>query len=158
MEIAVTHPAFTTRKLHVRSAGFWSGPKVLVDGRVAEGKRGVYQIPDNTGKTREIKTKYSLFDPIPVLELDGEKIHVARQLTWYEYTWMGIPILLLLTGGALGGAFGFAAIYSSARIFRSERSVPAKYVLSGLISVGAALAFFVAAGVIHILVYGVPKQ
>jgi hypothetical protein len=158
MEIAVQHAAFTGRKLSIRTASFFAGPKLLVDGREIKGRRGNYDVPDDAGAVRQVKVKYSPFDPVPVLNVDGEKIQLARPIGWYEYAWMGIPILLVFGGGALGAALGIGAVYSSSRIFRGQRSVPAKYALSGLISAGATITFLILASILHILIYGIPKQ
>jgi hypothetical protein len=55
---------------------------------------------------------------------------------------MGLPVLLAFHGGALGALIGFPALYSSARVFCSQRGATAKYALSGLISIAAVFVFF----------------
>ncbi|MGH9895757.1 MAG: hypothetical protein ACREA0_27990, partial [bacterium] len=57
----------------------------------------------------------------------------------------GLPILLVFSGGALGALFGMLATYSSTRVFRSDRGLGAKYVLSGALSLGAVAAFLASA-------------
>jgi len=152
MNIPIPHESFTVRSLSVKPAGFWTGPKLLLDGSEVNGKRNKYEVPDNSGMTRKIKLSASLFDPIPKVEIDGEKIELVRPLIWYEYVWMGLPILLVFAGGGIGALFGLAAVYSSARIFRSDRLTMAKYSLSGLISLVAVIAWLVAAVAIHLWV------
>lgn len=156
MDIQVPHESFTNRVLSIRTAGFWSGPKLLLDGVPQKGKKNLYEVPDNDGMTRKVQLKLNFFDSIPKLEIDGDALELAEPLTWYQYVWMGLPILLIFTGGGLGAAFGLYATYSSSRVFRSERSIGSKYVLSGLISVGAVVCFFILAVIIQLMIGEAP--
>ncbi len=79
---------------------------------------------------------------------------LARPLTWFEYLWICLPIVFVLTGGALGLLVGITAIYSGARIFRGRRSTISKYGLSAIVSVAAVLAFLVLIGIAEVLVAG----
>jgi len=75
--------------------------------------------------------------------IGDETVLLARPLAWYEYVWVGLPVLLVFAGGALGALVGVVATYTSARIFRSDRGAFAKYVLTGLVSVLALVVFLV---------------
>lgn len=145
MDIPIDHPSFVRRRLAVRPAGLLRGVKLLHDSSEVKGKRGRFEVRDDTDKTRVVELKGRFIDPLPVLSIDGESIDLGRPLAWYEYAWLGLPIVLVTVGGALGGALGFGAAYSSARIFRSDRSGLAKYALTGLISVSAAIIFLTVA-------------
>ena len=151
MDIPIPHESFTNRALSVQPAGFWKGAKLLLDGNEVDGKRGEFQVPDNSGMNRKVKLNASLFDPIPKVEIDGDKIELARPLIWYEYVWMGLPIALIFVGGGIGVLFGLAAVYSSARVFRSDRPTLTKYSISGLISLGAVTAWIVVAVAIRLM-------
>ncbi|MFQ5846202.1 MAG: hypothetical protein ACE5IQ_00855 [Candidatus Methylomirabilales bacterium] len=122
-----------------------------------EGKRGTYRVRDAHGKEVTIKIKGNFLDPVPGLEIDGEELRLARPLTWYEYVWMGVPIILVFAGGALGGLIGVSATYSSARIFRSERTPLSKYLISGLISLAAVFVFFILVAILETWLRGVPQ-
>ena len=152
MDLPIKHEAFAGRGLALRTAGFFKGPRLIIDGGEVKGKRLRFSLRDNSGQEREIRLKTNGLDPVPKVQIGGQAIELARPLTWYEYVWMGVPIALVFVGGGLGALFGLAAVYSSARIFRSDRGTAAKYGLSALISRGAALAFFVAALVIQLLI------
>lgn len=154
MDIEINQPGFEGRGLKVRAAGLFSGPRLIIDGVIIKGKRGRCEVRNNTGAGVTIKLKPSFLDPIPQLEIEGERVNLSRPLMWYEYIWMGLPLILMYSGGALGGGIGFGAAYSSARIFRSERSTPVKYLLTSLISIGAAAIFFVLALLIQSLIKG----
>ncbi len=115
MDLPIKHEAFAGRGLALRTAGFFKGPRLIIDGGEVKGKRLRFSLRDNSGQERE-------------------------------------TIALVFVGGGLGALFGLAAVYSSARIFRSDRGTASKYGLSALISLGAALAFFVAALVVQLLI------
>ena len=152
MDLPIKHEAFAGRGLALRTAGFFKGPRLIIDGGEVKGKRLRFSLRDNSGQEREIRLKTNGLDPVPKVQIGGQAIKLARPLAWYEYAWMGIPIALVFVGGGLGALFGLAAVYSSARIFRSDRGTASKYGLSALISLGAALAFFVAALVVQLLI------
>ena len=143
---ALALPGFEGRRVFLRTAGIVSRPKVLVGDAVApRGKRrGIFSLLKNDGTLGEVRLKYRILDPVPIVEYDGRQIEVVRRLRWYEYVWMALPILLL-HGGALGALFGIGAIHVSSRIIRSERSAWVRYALTGLVSVWAVGAFLIAA-------------
>ena len=141
MDYQVEHSDFQGRGLAVRTGGFFGGARLVLDGALVEGKRAKYTVRDNEGRPRVIKLKGNGLDPIPKLDVDGDIISLTRSLAWYEYAWMGMPIILVFSGGALGALFGLLATYSSARIFRSDRGTGSKFALSGLISLGAVACF-----------------
>ena len=157
MELGVSHPAFKTQRLAVETAGFFRGPRLLVNGTPAEKHKGRYSMPSDSGVTTPIELKYNFLDPIPKIKIGDELLELARSLTWYEYLWIGIPIVLVFTGGAIGGFVGALAAYTSARVFRSDRSTPMKYGLTALISVSAVIAFLVLAVLFQMLI-GAPQR
>jgi hypothetical protein len=87
-----------------------------------------------------------LVDPIPTLSINDQLVGLAEPLQWYEYGWSGLPMLLVFVGGALGGLVGGYATVVNGRIFRSDRSVTAKYGLAGAVTVSGVLIFFPAGG------------
>jgi len=156
MEIPLAHERFSDQKLSIRAASWLRGPQLLRDGNPVKGKRGKYTVQDNSARESAVELKYNFIDPIPKLRIDGESVEVARSLLWYEYLWMGLPILLIFVGGALGAIVGLTATYSSARIFRGERSVFAKYLLSGVTTIVAIIVFVVLAVLVEIAIEGIP--
>ena len=152
MDYPFEHPDFEGRTLAVRTSGFFTAAVLVVDGAEVAGKKGKFSLHDNQGRPRELKLKTSFLDPIPKVVLGDTTIGLARSLTWYEYTWMGLPILLVFSGGALGALFGILASYSSSRIFRSDRGVGAKYMFSGMVSLGAVAGFLASATALKLLI------
>jgi len=152
MDIPIGHASFVHRPLSVRPAGLLKGAKLYQAGSPLTGKRMKFEVRDDSDRGRTVQVKGRFLDPLPVIEIDGETIQLGRPLRWYEYAWMGIPIVLVAVGGALGGALGFAAAYGNARVFRSERSTLGKYILTGLISLTIAVVFLIVATAIQMAV------
>ena len=67
------------------------------------------------------------------------------KLNWYQHLWIGWPFALVFVGGAIGGACGGAAWAINQQVFRKTNDPVLRYVWTGLISVGAIVAYFVLA-------------
>lgn len=157
MQIEITHPSFKLHRLVVETAGFFRGPRLLVNGNPATRSKGRYTVNSDSGQGVVVELKHNVLDPIPKVKIGDQPIELARPLTWYEYLWMGIPIVLVFAGGGLGALVGILAMYASARVFRGTRSGPAKYGLTALVSLGAFAAFVVLAVVAQMLI-GAPQR
>jgi hypothetical protein len=146
MRIEVHHPAFKRQQLSVETASsVFATPKLTLNGAVVKKQKGRYPVTSDTGAEKLIQLRYNLIDPVPTLKVDGEAVNLLEPLQWYEYAWSGLPILLVFTGGALGGLVGGAATMANGRLFRSEWGSIAKYGLAGLITASAVAVFFVLA-------------
>jgi hypothetical protein len=145
MRIEVQHPAFKRRHLSVETASVFRTPKLLLNDAVVKKEKGRYSVTSDSGAEKLIQMRYNLVDPVPKLKIDGEAVNLLEPLQWYEYAWSGLPILLVFAGGMLGGLVGGIATMANGRLFRSERGSIAKYGLAGLITVSAAVIFFVLA-------------
>jgi len=132
----------------LRVAGTFTGPKLMLNGQPVAKQKGVFHLRSNTGSAMAVKFKGRFLDPIPNLLVGGQTIQVVPALEWYQYIWMGIPIVLIFVGGAIGGLCGGLAAGMSSRVFRSNFSEGMKYALTGLISLGAFLTYFVVAGTV----------
>ncbi len=152
MEISVAHPAFQKQQLVIQTAGFFSGPRVLLNGVPVKHVKGKYNVSNDDGVEFTVQLNSNFVDPIPALIIGKEKFQLARALTWYEYLWIGVPIILIFIGGGLGAGIGVFATYTSSRILRSDRSSRSKYLLTGIVSIGAFIAFFVAVVALEILI------
>jgi hypothetical protein len=157
MELNVPHPAFQKQRLAVRTAGFLRGPGVLLNGVPVKRARGKYAVKDDGGRDVVVALKAKLADPVPDVKINDQKIELARPLAWYEYLWIGLPVLLFFAGGLIGGSIGGFATYSSSRILRTNRSTASKYVLTGLMSVGALIAYLIAATALQIAIARMKK-
>jgi hypothetical protein len=143
MQIPISHSRFEGQILSVETGGFFRGARVLHNGNPVEKRKGRYLVHTNRGERVLIRLKGNFLDPIPKVIFGNETIVLARPLTWYEYIWIGFPILLVFAGGAIGGLVGGMATYASARIFRSDRGALTKYGITSLISVVSVVAFVI---------------
>jgi hypothetical protein len=135
---------FEGRQLIVESAGFLSGPRLLLDGQPASKgpKRGQLLLRRNDGSDVIAQLRGVFVDPIPQVTIDGKTIKIAEPLPWYVWLWSGLPILLLFIGGALGGGLGAAAMMINGRIFRTDMHSALKFAITGAISLVTTLIFF----------------
>lgn len=158
MEYPVDIAGFEDRQIVVKGGGFFSGPKLLVDGQPAPKgpKRGQLLLRRNDGTEVIAQLRSTNFiDPIPQIIVDGQTIRIAEPLEWYQWLWAGIPVALVFVGGLLGGLCGGIATVINGRVFRSEMNSLAKYVLTGVVSVVAVIAYFVAAILFNLISQGI---
>lgn len=136
------------QKLAVRLAGTFAGPQLVLNGQTVNKQSGQFFLRSNAGSTLAIKFKARFLDPIPNLLVGGQTIEVTPPLKWYQYAWMAIPIILVFSGGLIGGLCGGLAAGISSRVFRSDSSEGMKFALTGLISAGAFIAYFIVAATV----------
>ena len=148
MDMRVAVPGMEGQNVSLRLAGIFSGAKLLLNGQELAKEKGIFNLRSNTGSTLQVRLKGRFLDPIPNVVVGENTIELAPPLAWYQYAWLGIPILLVFLGGAIGGLCGGLAAAISSRIFRSERSEGVKYALTGLVSLGAFVTYVMVAGTI----------
>ena len=144
MQQYVHAEGFEGRQLVVESAGFFSGPRLMLDGQPAPKgpKRGQLLLRRNDGSDVIAQLRGVFVDPIPQVTIDGKTIKIVEPLPWYVWLWGGLPILLLFVGGALGGGLGAAAMMINGRVFRTDMHGALKFTITGAISLVAVLLFF----------------
>lgn len=151
MRFPVEASGFKRRPLEVETSGFFTGASLLQDGeRAPKGpKRGTYLLirDDGTSAVARLKTSAFMVDPVPAIEIEGERFHAVRPLRWHEMVWIGLPILLIFVGGALGAIVGAVAASASATVFRSERPAAVRYALTGGLSILSVIVYIVLATV-----------
>lgn len=147
---------FEGQNMEVR-VSFWTGPKLLVNNEPAPkgNKRGQMLLQRNDGRQVIATWRPQLggFD-VPQLIVDGKVTNLVEPLKWYEWLWGGLPILLLFVGGAIGGLVGGLGFVINTKIFRTEMSGVLKFLVSGIISFMAVVAYFVAALLLTLLLNG----
>jgi len=146
MKYPVALPGFEGQKIVVDPPGFFSGPKLLVNGRPApQGKgRGEMIVRRNDGKDVVCSFRHNFLD-VPSLMVDGKPLDLVEPLKWHEWAWNGLPVFLVFMGGALGAAIGLLAVTFNLRLFRSARRPALKYIFTAMIGIGAFLFYFIAA-------------
>lgn len=147
MEFPLTVPGFEGRNLVVKTAGFFSGAKLMVDGEPAEkGKKaGQFVLRRNDGTQVVATLRGNVIDPAPVVTIDGTAVKVAEPFKWYEWLWAGLPIVLVFIGGLLGGLCGGVAVYVNGQVLRSDFNGTVKFLIMGGVSVLAVMVYLVLA-------------
>lgn len=85
--------------------------------------------------------------PFPVIEQPKTK------LTWYQYVWIGWPLILVAVGGAIGGGLGGVAAAINFKVFQKTQNPVLRYVWTGLISFAAAIIWLIIATIIVIALH-----
>lgn len=154
MQFPVNVPDFEGRELVYEVAGVLSAGSLLLDGVPAPKgpKRGQFLLrrADGTDALAQFKAG-NFFDPIPQIVVEGVTFVIAPPLKWYQWLWGGLPFLLIITGGAIGGLFGGLAFGVNGRVFRSKLSGAAQYLVTILVSVLALVATLISVSLFGVL-------
>jgi hypothetical protein len=154
MRIPFELEGFTGQVLEVETAGWFSGPKLLLDGQLAPKgpKRNQYLLPREGGLKQLVQLKQVFIDPVPQVIVEDEVIQLVQPLSLVQWIWSALPIILIFMGGAIGGAVGGAAFWINTRIFRSEMGSVEQYILVGLTSTIAVFIYLILSTIIFRLI------
>lgn len=145
MLYSVALEGFEGRDVAVELAGVFSVPKILIDGEQAPKgeKAGDFVLRRNDGREAVARLRTTNFvDPVPQLIVDDRSHQLVEPLKWYQWIWGGLPILLLVSGGALGGLLGSIGLFINSRLFRSGMNPVLKYVATAGVSIGLGVTVF----------------
>src|SRR5215469_18305402 len=140
MDIPVQLPGTEGQNIVAR-IGTLTMPKLLLNGQPLAKQNGSFRLRSNDGLAIMLKFKARGLDPIPNLMVGTRMVQLAPPLEWYQWAWVGIPLVLVFIGGAIGGFCAGLALVISSRIFRMNYSDSMKYALTGLISAGAFITW-----------------
>ncbi len=144
----VNAPALEGREVMLESRTLGQ-PRLWVDGQAAQrgAKRGQYLVPTgNAGAvTVAVRPRLLGVDPVPDVEVDGQKVSLAEPLHPAAVVWGVLPLGLLFIGGAIGGLLGGLAAAVNLKLLRSRGGLTA-YVLAGLVTLAAVVLFLLIAG------------
>jgi len=133
---------------------FWTGPKLLVNGRKAEKapKKGQMILKRNDGKEVVALFKHKMLgSDVPVLEVGGKSIELAKPLTWQQWIFVGSPAIILFLGGALGAVMAMVGLYLNLKLFRSELNNILKYILTVVVTVSFIIGYLFLSAIIILL-------
>jgi hypothetical protein len=139
------------------NVSFWTGPRLLINGEPAPKgtKRGEMLLRRNDGTPVIARWKPQVLGlDVPQLVADGKTVPLVEPLTWYQLLWGGWPVLLIFMGGFLGAVAGMTAFLINTRLFRAGMNGLLKYIVTGLVSVLAVIAYLVMGLLFAILVGG----
>ena len=86
--------------------------------------------------------------PVPKPVAAAKSPPAKRTLAWYEHVWTALTLCLLLVGGAIGGAIGGATWVLNRAVFQKVERPVLRYLLTGLISAAAVVAWLIVVSVL----------
>lgn len=151
MRFALKAPGFEVKTIEIETAGFFTGVRLLQNGEPAPkgARRGTFALRRDDGGESTAKLRPSPFfvDPVPAVEIDGRRYEVVPPFRWYELVWLGLPLLLIFVGGAIGALVGVLAAGANATVFRSDRPALNRYALTAGISVFSVILYVAVASI-----------
>ena len=148
MQYPVQIEGFEGQSIVVQAPGFLAGPKLLVNGQpAAKGpKRNQLSLRRNDGMEAVVQWKpRALGLDVPQLLVDGQTVEVVESLKWYEWLWSALPLVLIFSGGAIGGLLGAIGLFANIKLFRSSLSNIVKYLATGAVIVAVGVAYAIVA-------------
>ena len=115
-------PGFGKQRIELEISGFPGKNRILLNGNPAEkGHRKdefiLYQ-PDGVRVSAQLQSTF--FDAIPKVIVQGESYDILPPLTWYQYVFAGLSLILVLYGGGYGGLLGMISFLINIRLLRSS--------------------------------------
>ena len=153
MRYPIQIPGFEGQKIEVEPKGLFFNAKLTINGELApEGERhNEIILTRNDGEQVIARWKHNFLGlDIPKLVVEQKLIPVVEPLRWYEWVWSGLPLLLIIHGGALGVVIGWIIFSMNIKVFRSDKSTLAKYLLTGGFSITSLFLYLALA----LLLYG----
>lgn len=125
----VNIPGFERDKIELESAGFFSPVKLYINDALAGTgrKRNELILRKRNGENTSVFIQSAFFDTVPLLLVNGKKIHIVPPLAWHQYIYSGLPLFLIFVGGVVGAVLGMVAFIINIRIMRGNLKIPLKY-------------------------------
>jgi hypothetical protein len=139
MDYELTMPDTAGLGLAVTRPSAFSRAKLLQNGMALQLRKNRYTLIGPGGLPVTIELKRSLLDPMPQVIVNGKRYALVEPLKWYEMAWAGLPMLLVLGGGLVGGLIGFPAMVMNARVMRSDMNPFGRYFSVAVITLLAAV-------------------
>jgi hypothetical protein len=145
MNYKVEIEGFEGQDIEVVPPGFFSAPKLLVNGEPAHKHRLTGTMVLIRNDTIAVEAKWvprALGLDVPFLSVGGQVISFAEPLEWYQWLWSGWSVLILiLLGNVVGLIPGLIATLFNIQIFRSGLSRPLAYLATAGVSILAVAVY-----------------
>ena len=81
MDLPIRHGRFADGAIVFRTHGLIRASRVVVNGvEKAMWWSKTFDLPDNQGETAPVKFRFVIFDPVPTVEIDGERLDLLPPL------------------------------------------------------------------------------
>ncbi|MSU48855.1 MAG: HEAT repeat domain-containing protein [Opitutus sp.] len=150
MRYPFTVDGFEGQELAAELPGLFGAPRLLVDGQPAPpGENPLeFVLTRPGGGSLTVRLKPSNLGSMLSVEIGDVLVPLMEPLAWYEWAWNGLPFLLVVGGGAVGGLLGGAAAFVNLRFFRTAANPFSRYALTAAISVATLMSYLaVVAGI-----------
>lgn len=150
-KIRVQHDQFETKVLEVSPGGL-KAPKVFLEGVELKGKRMVFPAENDLGANVSVKLIGNVFGDLKVSIDGGTEMAMLPKLPWYAYIFGAMPLLLIVSGGAIGGAVGAGAGVINLGLFRTEHPLWLKIIGALVVTSIATVIYLVLAMLLHMAI------
>lgn len=135
-------PGFGKQRIELEISGFLGKTRILLNGNPAEKghRKDEYILYQPDGVRVSVQLQNTFFDAIPKLVIHGEAYEILPPLTWYQYVFAGLSLILVLYGGGYGGLLGMISFLINIRILRSSYQKSLRILLILFMNM---LAFFI---------------
>ena len=139
MNYPITLAGFEDQTIEIEPPGLFSTPRLLINGQPAPKGPGFSQMTlqrsDGSQAIATWKPQMLGFD-VPQLAVDGKIIAVVKPLTWFEWGWCLLTVILLWGYGWVGAGLSIVVLFYDFKIFRSGLQAALKYLAIAGLSAG----------------------
>ncbi len=132
-------------------------PQIWVDYLRVSSRPGAVRVEDDNGEDVRIVLRRA-FNRFPKIEIDGQPVNLGRGFAWYEWIWIGLPLLLIVVGGVIGAIVGALTATYNAHIFRTQKSVGVGFGFSAMSTVVGIVLWLAISDWVQLLVFGPYSQ
>jgi hypothetical protein len=137
-------------RVTVSPPGLFRGAEVRVDGAPAKRKGwGKLLLPRADGSLAEARLVDHFTRTVPSLQIGSEKHEAGEAIPPLQVVFALLPFVLLVIGGAIGGACGAVAFVVNQGVIRSQKAPALKLMLMLGSTLVAAAVYFVLAGLFY---------
>ncbi|MDC1106097.1 hypothetical protein OAT16_05285 [Prolixibacteraceae bacterium] len=140
MEYKINLPEMENADLKL-TVPFWGKARIFLNDREIEKDNGVYKIFYG-GNEASVTLKANFLDPVPTLLVNDKSLSLVEPIKWYEYVWSALPVILIFQGGFMGALLGITTFRFNTNVFRADKSVFMKYLLTLGLNLLCGIAFF----------------
>ncbi|WP_346863763.1 hypothetical protein [uncultured Draconibacterium sp.] len=143
MEYSINLPQIEKDTLKLVVPQFFGKPKLVYNNIEIPKLNNRYAVNGNNETPYIFALKNNFFDPVPKVEVNNQALQIVQAIKWYEYLWMGLPIVLIFQGGLIGALLGFFASRINISIFRNNKKQIIKYLFTLGISLFVICAYLI---------------
>ena len=146
MSLTIEVPGFEKQKIELKAGAFSNS--LLVNGQPAvkkEGSKNEYLVEDDQGQQQLFTLKGQSVD-LPLVQFNGESYYFAPPVGLGSKILIGVLLIPLFAGGAIGGGLAGAGFVMAMSAFRTEKPGWLQHLTAVGIALGAWFIYLLLAG------------